>query len=308
MSKKKQKVEFRYYEMPEKELVLALLGESWIREYGEGIDYLHFHNYMEIGVCHYGTGEVILEEKHYQFTDNSIVIIPPKLPHTTNSTEGTKSFWEWMYFDIETVLDDMYPHDALAVSKMKNKVYQYPLAFDVEEQPVMFAILNAIVQEMKEKRYMYRESIKGLLRAFIVELLRIRKDEEQLNRIKQKMVIIEPAIDYVEEHYQEVVKISEMAEACNISESHFRRVFLESMNMKPLDYVNLVRIQKACSLIKKTDYSMETIAFQVGFENVSTFNRNFKKVLEMSPYQWKKSADNYEGKLLHYRISAQKGW
>lgn len=55
MSKKKNTViELRYYEKPIKEPVLAMLGESWIREYGkdtngEMINNLHFHNLMEIG-------------------------------------------------------------------------------------------------------------------------------------------------------------------------------------------------------------------------------------------------------------------
>ena len=158
---------------------------------------------------------------------------------------------------------------------------------------------------MEEKKYFYRESVKGLLRTFIVELLRMRDGEEQM---KRKAVIIAPAIEYVEEHYSKPIKISSMAKACSISESHFRRLFLDHMNMKPLDYVNLVRVHKACDMMQKTDYSMEEIAYKTGFENISTFNRNFKKIVEITPYQWKKSSANYEGKLLNYKISAQKGW
>ncbi len=48
MAKQKPKMEFRYYTMPEKELVLALTGDEWIQEYGKDIDYLHFHNFMEV--------------------------------------------------------------------------------------------------------------------------------------------------------------------------------------------------------------------------------------------------------------------
>jgi hypothetical protein len=51
---KKKTVEFRYYDLPQKEYVLALLGEKWVRKYGDGITYLHFHNLMEIGVCRTG--------------------------------------------------------------------------------------------------------------------------------------------------------------------------------------------------------------------------------------------------------------
>ena len=47
--KKKPRMEYRYYEAPEKCPVLALLGEKWVQNYGYQIDYLHFHNMMEIG-------------------------------------------------------------------------------------------------------------------------------------------------------------------------------------------------------------------------------------------------------------------
>jgi AraC-like DNA-binding protein len=42
--------------------------------------------------------------------------------------------------------------------------------------------------------------------------------------------------------------------------------------------------------------------------DLSTFNRNFKKYLGTSPYQWKKNKENYKNKLLDYNINALKGW
>ena len=57
--KKKPRMEYRYYEAPEKCPVLALLGEKWVQNYGYQIDYLHFHNMMEIGVCYYGEGTIV---------------------------------------------------------------------------------------------------------------------------------------------------------------------------------------------------------------------------------------------------------
>lgn len=47
--KKKPRMEYRYYEVPEKCPVLVLQGEKWLQNYGYQIDYLHFHNLMEIG-------------------------------------------------------------------------------------------------------------------------------------------------------------------------------------------------------------------------------------------------------------------
>ena len=60
--KKKQAAEFRFYELPQDEPVLALMGSKWIQVYGENIDNQHFHNLLEIGYCHYGDGDLVLED------------------------------------------------------------------------------------------------------------------------------------------------------------------------------------------------------------------------------------------------------
>lgn len=119
---------------------------------------------------------------------------------------------------------------------------------------------------------------------------------------------MENAIEYVERNYPNNFKIADLANECHMSETHFRRVFQEKMNMTPVEYVNFVRIKKACELIDKTDISMEDVAEKVGFITPSTFNRNFRRIIGTSPYQWKKRPDNHEGKLLEYKISALKGW
>jgi hypothetical protein len=102
MSTKKQ-VEFRYYDIPHGDLVFPLTGESWNKEYGEGKEKLHFHNYYEVGRCYAGEGEMILGEKEYHFYPGCVSLIPTKELHTTN-TFGKKAGWDWIYFDIHEVL------------------------------------------------------------------------------------------------------------------------------------------------------------------------------------------------------------
>lgn len=55
-SRKKETIQLRYYELPEQEPVLALLGPEWMRSYGTIPEDLHFHNLMEIGLCQWGGG------------------------------------------------------------------------------------------------------------------------------------------------------------------------------------------------------------------------------------------------------------
>ncbi len=165
-----------------------------------------------------------------------------------------------------------------------------------------------IMEEVRHKKPYYKDSIRGYLYAFVVELLRLSDDEERIVGGRSSDAVLAGALDYVSRHYHHEIKVSSLAEACNMSESHFRRVFEEGMNMKPLDYINLIRVQSACELLKKTGKSMEEVGEESGFASISAFNRNFRKILNVSPYQWKKSKENYEGKLLHCKISAEKGW
>ena len=78
--KKKDSIEYRYYEIGQDEYVLALFGESWIRDYGRDVEGLHFHNLMEIGVCHEGHGEMGYAERTMVFplitVQQSLAIVP----------------------------------------------------------------------------------------------------------------------------------------------------------------------------------------------------------------------------------------
>ena len=93
-----------------------------------------------------------------------------------------------------------------------------------------------------------------------------------------------------------------------MSESHFRRIFQECMNMPPNDLINVIRIREAGKLLLKSHISMAEVAYRVGYGNVSTFNRNFKRMMGITPYQWKKSPENYAGRMMDFKISALKGW
>ena len=60
------------------------------------------------------------------------------------------------------------------------------------------------------------------------------------------------AIEYVDKNYPNNFKISDLANECHMSETHFRRIFQEKMNMTPVEYVNFVRVRKACELIDRS--------------------------------------------------------
>lgn len=315
MSKKKKPiVELRYYEMPHNEPVLALLGENWIRNYGHDVKNEHFHNLMEVGYCHSGEGELVLNGNNYAFGPDTLCVMPANFPHTTYSKIDTKSFWEYIYFDPEIIVAKLYDSNRVAKDKLIQQINVRPILIDAENASGLGQLVGMIMDEMRQKLPMYRTSVEGLLQSLIVEIARANADStDDVTHILDKqgdtvVSLIKNAFDYINHHYMDKIKVEDLAAECGLSETHFRRLFIASMNMAPMEYVNLVRIQVACDLMKRTDYSMDEVAQRVGFVTTSTFNRNFKKIVATSPYQWKKNPQNYASGLLNFKISALKGW
>ncbi|MGN1166906.1 MAG: AraC family transcriptional regulator [Lachnospiraceae bacterium] len=319
MAKKRKKgMEFRYYKMPDDSPILALLGQKWIQTYGANIDYLHFHNYLEIGYCYEGNGEIILGEKEYRFSGGQFTIIPKNYPHTTNSDRGTLSRWEFLFIDVEGFLRNAYrgERNAKRVEHMIEVINQRAVFKNVKDDPKVAGLIRDILEIMRGSEEMYLEEAKAILLALLINLSRINHvneigidDKQESAKLSEKAV--EPvsfAMDYIAYHYMEPIRIKELADVCHVSETHFRRIFAEYMKMSPLEYVNLVRIRSACECLKKTDEPIADIAHKCGFPILSTFNRNFKQIMGVAPHEWRKRPENYEQQLFKFEIHSHEGW
>ncbi len=305
--KKKKPAEFRFYEIPQEESVLTLMGSKWIQVYGENIDNMHFHNLLEIGYCHYGDGDLVIEDDMYRFDAGMISCIPANYLHVTKSDADVRAFWEYIYISPEDILRQ-WGKSTQEIRQIMDAVGKKSFFIKIEECPAIAALIRAIFDEMQHKSAHYRECVRGMAYALLFEIARFNDRGEGHSIGKSISLQLGSAIEYVDKNYPNNFKIADLANECHMSETHFRRIFQEKMNMTPVEYVNFVRVRKACELIDKTDISMEDVAEKVGFVTPSTFNRNFRRIIGTSPYQWKKRPDNHEGRLLDYKISALKGW
>lgn len=309
MAKKKRRIEYRYYEIPSDTYILPLLGKGWEQEYGAGIrDMLHFHNYMEIGYCYNGDGELIIEERVYHYKGGMFSVIPANIPHTTNSTPGNICKWEYIFIDIERFVKTEMHMDAVMQDGILSVINHRGTLKTEQNHGVLAEVILNIIRECRDQPVYHEESIKGYLHILVVELMRLAEEKERLLHSHKVNEYIRNALNYVDTHYMEQVRVEDIAEASGLSESHFRRVFEEAMKMKPLEYLNLVRVDKACIMMSKEDVSMEEISYRVGYQSQSTFNRNFRCLTGYSPNQWKKRENSHEGVLKNYQITALRGW
>ncbi len=310
MKKTKGRMELRYYDIPRDEFLIALQGESWKRQYGMDDGRLHFHNLLEIGVCLDGEGVMMLEDAALPYGPGMISVIPPNYPHDTRSGDMDNQ-WEYLFVDPEKILQAMYPDDILFQQKMLEKINRKPFLGAGDTVPELSMIIHGILDEMQKKRdLLYRESVRGLALVLLVAVARVNAEPSAMPegiKARSGFEQVRPALDYIRENYSAAMKISEIAAVCHVSESHFRRLFEENIGMTPVEYLNQVRIKKACDLIRKTGNSMEEIAIKVGFTTTSTFNRNFKRITGTSPYQWKKQPENFDTRLAQFNIMVEKG-
>lgn len=107
-------------------------------------------------------------------------------------------------------------------------------------------------------------------------------------------VIVKPALEYIENHFDERLTLDDMASLCNISSSYFSKLFNRITGENFSNYVNTVRIRKACELLENGDLPITTIAFDLGYEDISYFDKVFKRLTGVTPSQYKsgcRSAD-----------------
>lgn len=313
--KKKPRMEFRYYQMPAGSPILALLGQKWAQTYGRDIDYLHFHNYLEIGYCYEGRGGMTLGEQELRFSGGQFTIIPKNYPHTTNSDPGTISKWEYLFIDVEGFLREIYQGvgNTKRIDRMIYRINSSAVLKNVADSKHIARMIRGLLNVMREKRELYLDEAKGILLALLVNIARentieeVNLDDSEEEDIKTA-TLVSHALDYITLHFMEPLRIEDLANWCHISETHFRRVFSAYMKMSPLEYINLVRIQTACEYLKKTDSPIADIAHKCGFSTLSTFNRNFKQTMGVSPHEWRKRPENYEQQLLKFEIHSEEGW
>lgn len=103
-----------------------------------------------------------------------------------------------------------------------------------------------------------------------------------------KVERLKQALTYIHEHYQETIKLKELASTVNMSEEHFCRFFKQLVKKSPVEYLNHYRMQKAAMLLESTDKKILEIALLVGFDHLSYFITVFKGYAGITPSQYRK--------------------
>ena len=170
--KKKDTMEFRFYEIPQGEPALVLYGESWVRVYGHDEFHLHFHNLTEIGICRYGDGDMYLDNDVCRYQNGTLTVIPENFPHITVSDGENANFWEYVFFDMKSIVEELFPGNPVYQSQVIESLNKSAFISDEKKDKAIADIINLMIDEAKNKKPYYQKKISLQLKALIIELVR----------------------------------------------------------------------------------------------------------------------------------------
>lgn len=253
---------------------------------------LHWHEEIEIIYVKKGKGNITVDFRQYIVKAPTIVLIIPGQLHCIEQLEGFSMEYENILFHPNILLpkrndssstDFLLPllKGTITVPTVFTPVYPY--------YQDLAAPIDACDEINKIKPQGYELFIKSqLYQLFFILNNRCRNLSKPIKskRTLDKMKLV---LKYVENNYMERITIADIANVVGFSESHFMRYFKETMGTSFVDYLKDYRLTMAARLLVTSDAAILNIASEVGFDNLSYFNRAFKKRYAMTPSQYRNS-------------------
>lgn len=202
-----------------------------------------------------------------------------------------------------TAVPIKYQGTTIGFLKTGQIFYQTPSTKNFSKLAQQFKLLgleNAQIDRLQES-YLETKTIEPQRYAHMVTLLDIFS--EQISRQAEDLAIgiegsipapIIKALDYIQKNLGEALNIQETARQAGLSEAHFSRLFKNAIGLTFTDYLTRTRINWARQELLKPAHRISDIAFHIGFQSVSQFNRAFVKLTGQSPSAYRRAKTNLQ--------------
>lgn len=120
-----------------------------------------------------------------------------------------------------------------------------------------------------------------------------RFDEEAfVIKVNESRSNLNDLLKYMDQHLHHKISLKELAEVINVHPNYMIHLFKSQFGMSPIDYLNMLRINKAKSLLELEVLSIREISVECGFSNQYYFSQVFKKYVGLSPTGFRQSANH----------------
>ncbi|WP_455716202.1 helix-turn-helix domain-containing protein [Anaerosporobacter sp.] len=259
----------------------------------ENVFYLHWHREMELLVVTQGIIELQVEETKYILGEGDCIFINSNMYHSARALDINGCGFYAVVFSYEFLQQDLHTHFGKHYIRpvLKGKLlFPSVIHRDGDWQSQILNLLDEINEMDPIKLLDHELKLKTRMYA-IWELYYEHAKENDVfdeeNSVNQER--IKPVLDYIEKNYSCEVSLSELAGLIPMSEGQFCRIFRQTMNRTPMQYIMRYRIMQSCHLLTETNKKIAEIANLSGFNNISYYNKVFLSVVGCTPKQYRNS-------------------
>ncbi len=249
----------------------------------------HWHDAMEIIIPIEESYNVNINDKLFNIKENEILFIPCGATHSICTHEFGARF---------IYLIDVSLFYQLSDFQMLSSLFMQPFSFSKNSHPYIYDKLYSRFMKMNKIYFsgdiFWEFSIYSLLMEIFTAIGISQFKSINTNTQPSKQVEyyekFSNLLYYIDTHYNENLTLEYMADLAGFSKFHFSRLFKQYTNYTFYDYLCYKRIQASQALLS-THISITEIAFQTGFNNLSTFCRTFKKYVNCSPTEYRNTSE-----------------
>ena len=253
----------------------------------------HYHNNYEISFITEGSGKRIVGDSIEEFQPADLVFIGHNLPHVWIADKETrmpsKRTLEMVFLQFTL---NVLSSQLLTLPEFSN----VKRALDLSERGIQIIghTLNEVSEIMLQLPYL--KSFDRILHFFkMMDIIGGSDTNKQLasrdylrGRFTTGNKRIEAIHEYLMKNYREDVSLEKLAGLVNLSEGSLCRFFKMNMGFTIFEYLNKIKIDFACKLLMDQNHSMTEVCFDSGFNNLSHFNNQFKKITGVPPSEYRK--------------------
>jgi AraC-like DNA-binding protein/mannose-6-phosphate isomerase-like protein (cupin superfamily) len=245
---------------------------------GDWSSVLHTHYFTELFYILNGTGKFIVANHAFPVKENDFVIINPNVEHAETSLNSSPLEY------VVLAIKDLSFLFGFEDSENSHSVYNY----SAYKQEIEF-YLQALLNEITKKELNYETVCQNLLEVLITKMVRhtnyslsiapSRKINKECGAVKR----------YIDANYKQNITLDMLAEISHMSKYYLIHLFQNFTGLSPINYMIARRIDESKALLEIADYSISQISEMIGFSSPSYFSQVFKKLVGVSPVDYRKN-------------------
>lgn len=242
---------------------------------------MHSHPFTELFYVLCGRGQFFIEDKVFEVKEDDLIIVNANVRHTESSKDREPLEYIALGIDELSILSE---EEGGAGYYSLHNYYDY-------KQDVLF-YLKTLLREAQNKSKYYECVSQNLLHILIINIIRRTDTKLMLSDPKELVSNCAFVKRYIDEHFTEDIKLDDLCSVSYMNKFYLVHAFKKYTGMTPVAYINSLRLEKAASLLKNTDYPLARIANFIGMSSQSYFSQSFKKAYRLSPLHYRKMHKN----------------